>query len=278
MLGHQWTGSWSEGCLVHRVSDKIIKFPSKKVSQRLANGASVLYFLCFRIQEHGGQASRPEKQDAPDLSATFSPATPGAPGKEGRCGPHCCSTLHSKLDLQHNRNPQGSLENSAEKDQWLLSPGWTVWVTTTCVLGSTERACSTWLWGESWENSAQWGLFGEQKCSTPDPTSPYKATLLYQFVTQVWEALCHFCGYRTSSLVGKQQAWLELAYTPHTRELTCLMVIHCVYETNMLLSCHVGFGLFFHSLGWLCWHLSMSVDSHLFQIFTPRPIIYHAIV
>lgn len=60
MLGHQWTGSWSEGCLVHRVSDKINKFPSKKVSQRLANGASVCD--TFFVLGYRGMVARP-----PDL-------------------------------------------------------------------------------------------------------------------------------------------------------------------------------------------------------------------
>lgn len=129
----------------------------------------VWYFLCFRIQGRGGQASRPEKQDALDLSATFSPTTPGAPGKQGRCGRHCCSTLHTKCHLQHNINPQGSLENSAEKNRWLLSPDWTVWVTNTCILESTKwasplgcevRAGRTRTAGSLWR----------AECSTPDPT------------------------------------------------------------------------------------------------------------
>lgn len=59
MLGHQWTGSWSEGCLVHRVSD-VIKFPRKKVIQRLANGASVCD--TFFVLEYRAMVARP-----PDL-------------------------------------------------------------------------------------------------------------------------------------------------------------------------------------------------------------------
>lgn len=153
MFGYQWTGCWGEGCLVHRVC--LIKSTSSQARKwdRLANGASVCHTL--PVFRYTGMVARPEKQDALELSAAFSPAMPGEPGKEDRCGQHCCSTLHTKLHLQLNTSPQGSLENSAEKAQWLLSPVRILWVTTTCILGSTKWVCSTWMWGKHLENSAQ---------------------------------------------------------------------------------------------------------------------------